>query len=40
MEVLFRTWKVEKEATRPDFEMVGHTGFLIFSRKVSGDLAT
>jgi tRNA (adenine57-N1/adenine58-N1)-methyltransferase len=38
MEVLFRTWKVEKEATRPDFEMVGHTGFLIFSRKVSGEV--
>lgn len=33
MEVLFRTWKVEKDATRPDFEMVGHTGFLIFSKK-------
>lgn len=34
MEVLFRTWKIEKEAARPDFEMVGHTGFLVFSRKV------
>ncbi len=33
MEVLFRRWKLEKEATRPEFEMVGHTGFLLLGRK-------
>lgn len=35
LEVLYRDWKVEKDATRPEFEMVGHTGFLIFARKTT-----
>lgn len=35
LEVLYRNWKVEKDATRPEFEMVGHTGFLIFARKTN-----
>ena len=35
LEVLYRDWKVEKNATRPEFEMVGHTGFLIFARKTT-----
>jgi tRNA (adenine57-N1/adenine58-N1)-methyltransferase len=33
LEILYRNWKVEKEATRPHFEMVAHTGFLVFARK-------
>jgi tRNA (adenine57-N1/adenine58-N1)-methyltransferase len=33
LEVLFRKWKLEKDATRPEFEMVGHTGFLLLARK-------
>lgn len=34
-EILHREWKVEKNATRPEFEMVGHTGFLVFARKTT-----
>lgn len=35
LEVLYRDWKVERDATRPEFEMVGHTGFLVFARKTA-----
>lgn len=33
-EVLFRDWKVSGRSVRPDHTMVGHTGFLIFARRV------
>lgn len=33
-ELLIRTWDVKDGATRPDFNMRGHTGFIIFSRKL------
>lgn len=35
LEILYRNWKVEKDATRPEFEMIGHTGFLVFARKTT-----
>lgn len=33
LEVLFREWKIEQGVTRPQYEMVGHTGFLLLARK-------
>lgn len=33
-ELLERKWKIEGEIMRPEFEMLGHTGFLCFGRKV------
>lgn len=32
-ELLERKWKVEERIVRPEYEMLGHTGFLIFCRK-------
>lgn len=33
VEVLERSWKVEGKVARPEFHMLGHTGFLTFARK-------
>ena len=33
MEVLERRWHVTEESVRPEHQMVGHTGFLVFSRR-------
>lgn len=33
LEVLLRGWHVTEESVRPDQQMVGHTGFLAFSRR-------
>lgn len=33
-ETIERDWKVEGRIARPDFRMLGHTGFLVFARKV------
>lgn len=35
METLLRPWHVEGLAVRPSHRMVGHTGFLVFSRRLS-----
>jgi tRNA (adenine57-N1/adenine58-N1)-methyltransferase len=32
-ELLERKWKVEERILRPEFEMLGHSGFLVFCRK-------
>lgn len=37
-EFLFRDWNIDGRSVRPDHNMVGHTGFLIFMRKI--DLKT
>ncbi|MBS3169722.1 methyltransferase domain-containing protein [Candidatus Woesearchaeota archaeon] len=34
MELLERKWKIEDRIMRPEFEMLGHTGFLTFARKL------
>ncbi|RDV82883.1 tRNA (adenine-N1)-methyltransferase [Ammonifex thiophilus] len=34
LEVLVRHWQVEGKSVRPYHRMVGHTGFLVFARKV------
>ncbi len=34
VELLERTWKIEGEIMRPEFQMLGHTGFLAFGRKL------
>lgn len=33
-EFLFRDWNVAGRSVRPDHNMVGHTGFLVFARRV------
>lgn len=33
VELLERKWKIEGQITRPEFEMLGHTGFLTLGRK-------
>ncbi len=33
VELLQRKWKITDKIMRPEFEMLGHTGFLIFCRK-------
>ena len=33
-ELLKRNWKIEDKIMRPEFEMLGHTGFLIFCRRL------
>ncbi len=33
IELLERKWKIEERILRPEFEMLGHTGFLTFCRK-------
>jgi tRNA (adenine57-N1/adenine58-N1)-methyltransferase len=35
-ETLHRTWNVEGRSVRPDHRMVGHTGFVVVGRLVSG----
>jgi tRNA (adenine57-N1/adenine58-N1)-methyltransferase len=32
-EFLFRDWNIEGRSVRPEHNMVGHTGFLVFMRK-------
>lgn len=34
IELLERKWKIEDKIMRPEFEMLGHTGFLTFCRKL------
>ncbi len=34
VELLERKWKVEEKILRPEFEMLGHTGFLLLARKM------
>jgi len=34
-ETMFRTWHVEGLAVRPDHRMIGHTGFLVSTRKLA-----
>ena len=34
IELLERKWKIEDKIMRPEFDMLGHTGFLIFCRKL------
>ncbi|MEK6937892.1 MAG: methyltransferase domain-containing protein [Nanoarchaeota archaeon] len=33
IELLERKWKIEEKILRPEFEMLGHTGFMVFCRK-------
>jgi len=33
-ELLERKWKVEDRVLRPEYEMLGHTGFLVFCRRL------
>jgi tRNA (adenine57-N1/adenine58-N1)-methyltransferase catalytic subunit len=33
IELMERKWKVEGKIMRPEFEMLGHTGFMVFCRK-------
>jgi tRNA (adenine57-N1/adenine58-N1)-methyltransferase len=37
MEFLMREWNVEGRSVRPGHSMIGHTGFLIFMRKVADE---
>ncbi len=39
VELLERTWKAEGLAVRPDHEMIGHTGFLVVSRRMAPGFA-
>ncbi len=34
IELLERKWKIDEKIMRPEFEMLGHTGFLTFTRKL------
>jgi len=34
IELIERKWKIEGQIMRPEFQMLGHTGFLIFCRKI------
>lgn len=34
LELMERKWKITEKIMRPEFEMLGHTGFLIFCRKI------
>ncbi|HLC52270.1 MAG TPA: rRNA adenine N-6-methyltransferase family protein [Candidatus Nanoarchaeia archaeon] len=34
IELIERKWKVEGKIMRPEFEMLGHTGFMIFCRRL------
>ncbi len=36
VELLERKWKIEPRIARPEFQMLGHTGFLSFCRKMPG----
>ncbi len=37
VEVLVRSWHVERRSVRPDHRMVGHTGFVTTARMLPGD---
>lgn len=37
-ETMIRTWHIEGPAVRPDHRMIGHTGFLITSRRLAPDV--
>ena len=34
VELLERKWKIEDQILRPEFQMLGHTGFMIFGRRL------
>lgn len=34
-EIIMRDWNVSGRSVRPEHNMVGHTGFLVFTRKVA-----
>jgi tRNA (adenine57-N1/adenine58-N1)-methyltransferase catalytic subunit len=34
VELIERKWKIEDKIMRPEFQMLGHTGFLVFCRKL------
>ncbi|MDP3990230.1 MAG: methyltransferase [archaeon] len=34
LELIERKWKIEDKIMRPEFQMLGHTGFLLFCRKI------
>jgi len=34
LELIERTWTVHERGARPDFDMLGHTGFLLFARRL------
>ena len=34
LELLERKWKIEEQILRPEFQMLGHTGFMIFGRRL------
>jgi tRNA (adenine57-N1/adenine58-N1)-methyltransferase len=34
-EFLYRDWNVAGRSVRPEHNMIGHTGFLVFMRKVA-----
>jgi tRNA (adenine57-N1/adenine58-N1)-methyltransferase len=36
IESLVRTWNVQGQSVRPDHRMIGHTGFLVIGRKLTG----
>ena len=38
VESLVRPWKVKERSVRPAHSMVGHTGFLVFARRILADL--
>lgn len=35
IEVLHRSWDIKPNASRPDFRMIGHTGFISITRKLA-----
>ncbi len=35
IELIERKWKIEDKIMRPEFEMLGHTGFLVLGRKLN-----
>jgi tRNA (adenine57-N1/adenine58-N1)-methyltransferase catalytic subunit len=37
IEVLYRQWVLRGEAVRPEQQMIGHTGFLTFARRLATD---
>lgn len=38
MELIERTWEVKERGSRPSFDGLGHTGFLVFGRRVAADV--
>ena len=38
-ETLMRTWKIKGRSVRPNHNMVGHTGFVVVSRKVKPEIS-